>query len=188
MLNWIRENCFWRISSSNHRWFLLEHFTCGIYICFGSIEICLQKACWMFLLSRIEFFLFCLDLSRFYVSWFSHHLKQGTTKINVAVDKLPQFHCCKINRAEAGPQHTATIHIGFERYASVCIRINCRNLVIVFPFLLTAIPVWRKLFQLVKMLVMAYHHTGLWWRWQFLLQWTIPYLHLVWHSFSYLFR
>ncbi|XP_027189510.1 uncharacterized protein [Cicer arietinum] len=45
---------------------------------------------------------------------YSDYSSQGTTKINVAVDKLPQFHCCKINRAEAGPQHTATIHIGFE--------------------------------------------------------------------------
>jgi hypothetical protein len=60
----------------------------------------------------------CLSLC----SWFSHHLKQGTTKINVAVDKLPQFHCFKTNHAEVGPQHTATIHIGFERYASICMR------------------------------------------------------------------
>ncbi|KAK6258347.1 hypothetical protein SCA6_012821 [Theobroma cacao] len=39
----------------------------------------------------------------------------GTTKINVAVDKLPQFHCCRSNNPEGGPQHTATIHIGSER-------------------------------------------------------------------------
>ncbi|XP_057738574.1 uncharacterized protein LOC130955671 isoform X1 [Arachis stenosperma] len=38
----------------------------------------------------------------------------GTTKINIAVDKLPQFHCCKLNNKEVGPQHTATIHIGCE--------------------------------------------------------------------------
>ncbi|XVF17897.1 hypothetical protein REPUB_Repub10bG0164300 [Reevesia pubescens] len=38
----------------------------------------------------------------------------GTTKINVAVDKLPQFHCCRSNNPEVGPQHTATIHIGSE--------------------------------------------------------------------------
>ncbi|XP_021273700.1 pyridine nucleotide-disulfide oxidoreductase domain-containing protein 2-like isoform X4 [Herrania umbratica] len=38
----------------------------------------------------------------------------GTTKINVAVDKLPQFHCCRSNNPEGGPQHTATIHIGSE--------------------------------------------------------------------------
>ncbi|GKU99165.1 hypothetical protein SLEP1_g12049 [Rubroshorea leprosula] len=40
----------------------------------------------------------------------------GTTKINVAVNKLPQFRCCKSNNPEVGPQHTATIHIGCERY------------------------------------------------------------------------
>ncbi|KAJ7944286.1 pyridine nucleotide-disulfide oxidoreductase domain-containing protein 2-like [Quillaja saponaria] len=38
----------------------------------------------------------------------------GTTKINVAVDTLPQFRCCKLNHPEVGPQHTATIHIGSE--------------------------------------------------------------------------
>ncbi|GLT39137.1 hypothetical protein SLA2020_133440 [Shorea laevis] len=38
----------------------------------------------------------------------------GTTKINVAVNKLPQFRCCKSNNPEVGPQHTATIHIGCE--------------------------------------------------------------------------
>ncbi|TYH29112.1 hypothetical protein ES288_A02G198600v1 [Gossypium darwinii] len=38
----------------------------------------------------------------------------GTTKINVAVDKLPWFHCCGSNNTEAGPQHTATIHICSE--------------------------------------------------------------------------
>ncbi|KAK9285622.1 hypothetical protein L1049_024818 [Liquidambar formosana] len=38
----------------------------------------------------------------------------GTTKINVAVDKLPQFQCCKLSYPKAGPQHTTTIHIGFE--------------------------------------------------------------------------
>ncbi|KAJ0098049.1 hypothetical protein Patl1_28933 [Pistacia atlantica] len=40
--------------------------------------------------------------------------KSGVTKINVAVDKLPHFHCCKSNQLEVGPQHTATIHIGAE--------------------------------------------------------------------------
>ncbi|CAA0839563.1 FAD/NAD(P)-binding oxidoreductase family protein [Striga hermonthica] len=38
----------------------------------------------------------------------------ATTKINLAVDKLPQFHCCKLNGSGAGPQHMGTIHIGCE--------------------------------------------------------------------------
>ncbi|KAH9711411.1 Amino oxidase domain-containing protein [Citrus sinensis] len=38
----------------------------------------------------------------------------GVTKINVAVDKLPQFHCCKSSQLEVGPHHTATVHIGCE--------------------------------------------------------------------------
>ncbi|KAI4327597.1 hypothetical protein L6164_020037 [Bauhinia variegata] len=38
----------------------------------------------------------------------------ATTKINLAVDKLPQFHCCKLNHPHAGPQHIGTIHIGSE--------------------------------------------------------------------------
>nr|XP_025671985.1 pyridine nucleotide-disulfide oxidoreductase domain-containing protein 2 isoform X1 [Arachis hypogaea] len=38
----------------------------------------------------------------------------ATTKINVAVDKLPQFECCKLNHPHAGPQHVGTIHIGSE--------------------------------------------------------------------------
>ncbi|KAK7262859.1 hypothetical protein RJT34_30440 [Clitoria ternatea] len=38
----------------------------------------------------------------------------ATTKINVAVDKLPQFRCCKSNHPNAGPQHVGTIHIGSE--------------------------------------------------------------------------
>lgn len=37
----------------------------------------------------------------------------GTTKINLAVDRLPQFLCCK-SESEAGPQHVGTIHIGSE--------------------------------------------------------------------------
>ncbi|XP_019074999.1 uncharacterized protein LOC100265006 isoform X2 [Vitis vinifera] len=40
--------------------------------------------------------------------------KSGTTKINVAVDKLPEFQCYKFNHPEAGPHHTATIHIGTD--------------------------------------------------------------------------
>ncbi|MCL7046264.1 hypothetical protein MKW94_001742 [Papaver nudicaule] len=38
----------------------------------------------------------------------------GTTKINLAVDKLPQFKCCKPCGSEAGPEHMGTIHIGAE--------------------------------------------------------------------------
>ncbi|KAJ8770654.1 hypothetical protein K2173_021301 [Erythroxylum novogranatense] len=38
----------------------------------------------------------------------------ATTKINLAVDKLPQFQCCKLNYPDAGPQHMGTIHIGSE--------------------------------------------------------------------------
>ncbi|GAB4849153.1 hypothetical protein Ancab_003961 [Ancistrocladus abbreviatus] len=40
----------------------------------------------------------------------------GTTKINVAVDTLPQFQCCKRNSGnlDVGPQHFGTIHIGSE--------------------------------------------------------------------------
>ncbi|EXC35486.1 hypothetical protein L484_026793 [Morus notabilis] len=40
----------------------------------------------------------------------------GTTKINLAVDKLPQFQCCKLSHLDAGPQHMGTIHIGSERF------------------------------------------------------------------------
>uniref|UniRef100_A0A2P2K8C7 Pyridine nucleotide-disulfide oxidoreductase domain-containing protein 2 n=1 Tax=Rhizophora mucronata TaxID=61149 RepID=A0A2P2K8C7_RHIMU len=38
----------------------------------------------------------------------------ATTKINLAVDKLPQFQCCKLNHPYAGPQHMGTIHVGSE--------------------------------------------------------------------------
>ncbi|KAI5418343.1 uncharacterized protein LOC127074571 [Lathyrus oleraceus] len=38
----------------------------------------------------------------------------ATTKINVAVDKLPQFQCCKSNHFHSGPEHVGTIHIGSE--------------------------------------------------------------------------
>lgn len=43
--------------------------------------------------------------------------------MNLAVDTLPQFQCCKLSHPDAGPQHVGTIHIGSERYAvsSVCI-------------------------------------------------------------------
>ncbi|XP_026449648.1 pyridine nucleotide-disulfide oxidoreductase domain-containing protein 2-like [Papaver somniferum] len=38
----------------------------------------------------------------------------GTTKINLAVDRLPQFKCCNPCGSEAGPEHMGTIHIGAE--------------------------------------------------------------------------
>ncbi|GMH24572.1 hypothetical protein Nepgr_026415 [Nepenthes gracilis] len=40
----------------------------------------------------------------------------GTTKINLAVDALPEFQCCKgkTSHQDAGPQHFGTIHIGSE--------------------------------------------------------------------------
>ncbi|XP_047155295.1 pyridine nucleotide-disulfide oxidoreductase domain-containing protein 2 [Vigna umbellata] len=38
----------------------------------------------------------------------------ATTKINVAVDKLPEFRSCKLDHPHAGPQHVGTIHIGSE--------------------------------------------------------------------------
>uniref|UniRef100_A0A0D9Y1Q7 Amine oxidase domain-containing protein n=1 Tax=Leersia perrieri TaxID=77586 RepID=A0A0D9Y1Q7_9ORYZ len=38
----------------------------------------------------------------------------ATTKINVAVDRLPQFSCCKDFNREGGPEHMGTIHIGSE--------------------------------------------------------------------------
>ncbi|CAD6211441.1 unnamed protein product [Miscanthus lutarioriparius] len=38
----------------------------------------------------------------------------ATTKINVAVDRLPQFQYCKDSNPEGGPEHMGTIHIGSE--------------------------------------------------------------------------
>ncbi|KAK9948613.1 hypothetical protein M0R45_004181 [Rubus argutus] len=43
----------------------------------------------------------------------------GTTKINVAVDRLPQFQSCKFSNAEIGPQHTASIRIGTESMGEI---------------------------------------------------------------------
>ncbi|KAH0971239.1 hypothetical protein GBA52_023395 [Prunus armeniaca] len=43
----------------------------------------------------------------------------GTTKINVAVDRLPQFQCCKLSNPEVGPQHTASIRIGTESMGEI---------------------------------------------------------------------
>ncbi|OIT32006.1 prolycopene isomerase, chloroplastic [Nicotiana attenuata] len=40
--------------------------------------------------------------------------RSATTKINLAVDRLPQFQCCNISHPDAGPQHSGTIHIGPE--------------------------------------------------------------------------
>ncbi|WVZ26671.1 hypothetical protein V8G54_005215 [Vigna mungo] len=50
---------------------------------------------------------------------FVHAIKHSdyssaTTKINVAVDKLPEFRSCKLDHPHAGPQHVGTIHIGSE--------------------------------------------------------------------------
>ncbi|KAJ3674449.1 hypothetical protein LUZ60_005065 [Juncus effusus] len=38
----------------------------------------------------------------------------ATTKINLAVDKLPNFKCCKNSSLKGGPEHIGTIHIGSE--------------------------------------------------------------------------
>ncbi|XP_027099707.1 uncharacterized protein [Coffea arabica] len=43
----------------------------------------------------------------------------ATTKINLAVERVPQFQCCKINHPNAGPQHMGTIHIGSESMEEV---------------------------------------------------------------------
>ncbi|KAF2290736.1 hypothetical protein GH714_015248 [Hevea brasiliensis] len=43
----------------------------------------------------------------------------ATTKINIAVDKLPQFKCCKQSHPDAGPQHMGTIHIGSENMEEI---------------------------------------------------------------------
>ena len=53
-------------------------------------------------------------------------LEQGTTKINLAVDTLPQFNCCysKMKHVDVGPEHVGTIHIGSERYDVALSRMN----------------------------------------------------------------
>lgn len=38
----------------------------------------------------------------------------ATTKINLAIDRLPQFKSCNLSHPDAGPQHTGSIHIGSE--------------------------------------------------------------------------
>lgn len=49
----------------------------------------------------------------------------ATTKINIAVDRLPQFGCCKALVNEAGPQHMGTIHIGTESMEEI--DLACRD-------------------------------------------------------------
>lgn len=48
----------------------------------------------------------------------------ATTKINVAVDSLPQFPCCKNINPEGGPEHMGTIHIGSESMEEINIAYN----------------------------------------------------------------
>ncbi|KAJ8621122.1 hypothetical protein MRB53_029651 [Persea americana] len=49
----------------------------------------------------------------------------ATTKINIAVDRLPQFKCCKTPLLEAGPEHVGTIHIGAESMEEI--DLACRD-------------------------------------------------------------
>lgn len=57
---------------------------------------------------------------------------QATTKINVAVDKLPQFCCCATDMDGPGPQHIGTIHIGSERYGKHrLLETSCGQLLVV---------------------------------------------------------
>lgn len=52
----------------------------------------------------------------FNLTWhFCPSIKQATTKINLAVEKVPHFPC-KFSPSEAGHQLVGTIHIGAERY------------------------------------------------------------------------
>ncbi|XP_052196518.1 uncharacterized protein LOC127803920 isoform X1 [Diospyros lotus] len=43
----------------------------------------------------------------------------GTTKINLAAERLPQFNCCNLSHPDAGPQHVGTIHIASERIEDI---------------------------------------------------------------------
>ncbi|CAM6103639.1 unnamed protein product [Calypogeia fissa] len=45
--------------------------------------------------------------------------KSGTTKINVAVDKLPQFSVCPSSGETSGPQHSGTIHLGTDNMEEI---------------------------------------------------------------------
>lgn len=40
--------------------------------------------------------------------------KSGTTKINIAVDRLPMFRACSRTDNTAGPEHCGTIHLGAD--------------------------------------------------------------------------
>lgn len=46
-------------------------------------------------------------------------MRQATTKINLAVEKVPQFPCCNLSPSESRHQLVGTIHIGAERYVRV---------------------------------------------------------------------
>lgn len=46
-------------------------------------------------------------------------MAQATTKINLAIDRLPQFKSCNLSHPDAGPQHTGSIHIGSEWYDTI---------------------------------------------------------------------
>ncbi|KAG1368501.1 pyridine nucleotide-disulfide oxidoreductase domain-containing protein 2 [Cocos nucifera] len=63
----------------------------------------------------------------------------GTTKINLAVDKLPQFQCCKPNPPQAGPQHIGTIHIGSE---------SMEEIDLAYKDALTGVPSRRPLIEM----------------------------------------
>ncbi|XP_010550407.1 PREDICTED: pyridine nucleotide-disulfide oxidoreductase domain-containing protein 2-like [Tarenaya hassleriana] len=43
----------------------------------------------------------------------------ATTKINLAVDKIPLFRCCNTDHSGPGPEHFGTIHIGGKRFSEV---------------------------------------------------------------------
>ncbi|CAH9088627.1 unnamed protein product [Cuscuta epithymum] len=40
----------------------------------------------------------------------------ATTKINLAIDRIPRFQCCNLGYPDAGPQHCGSIHIGCENF------------------------------------------------------------------------
>ncbi|KQJ85678.1 hypothetical protein BRADI_4g00950v3 [Brachypodium distachyon] len=54
------------------------------------------------------------EVSQIMVDETTGKVQGATTKINVAVDRLPQFNCCKGINPEGGPEHMGTIHIGSE--------------------------------------------------------------------------
>ncbi|XAR73866.1 hypothetical protein NMG60_11007980 [Bertholletia excelsa] len=55
----------------------------------------------------------------------------GTTKINLAVETLPQFRSCNLCHPGAGPQHMGTIHIGSESMEDI--NLACQDAVNGFP-------------------------------------------------------